>query len=171
MRFLFALFIAVPIVEMIVLIQVGQQIGALWTIALVLITAFIGINLLRHQGLATLSRANWRIQSGQIPAKEILEGILLAVGGALLLTPGFVTDGIGFLLLVPFTRQFFASRLMGRFKAFASANVAGGSFGPQGFGSGGFGSSNFGTGPNSDESIIDGEFEAPQNTHPQDKIE
>jgi len=157
MRFLFALFIAVPIVEMVVLIQVGQQIGALWTIALVLLTAFIGINLLRHQGLATLSRATWRIQSGQIPAKEMLEGILLAVGGALLLTPGFVTDAIGFLLLVPFTRQFFASRLMGRFKAFSSANGAGGSFGQGGF--------------NSDESIIDGDFEAPKDAQPRDKIE
>ena len=102
MRFIFALFIAVPIVEMLVLIEVGQQIGALWTIALVLLTAFIGINLLRHQGLATLSRANWRIKSGELPAQEILEGILLAVGGALLLTPGFVTDTIGFLLLIPF---------------------------------------------------------------------
>jgi len=162
MRFLFALFIAVPIVEMVVLIQVGQQIGALWTIALVLLTAFIGINLLRHQGLATLSRATWRIQSGQIPAKEMLEGILLAVGGALLLTPGFVTDAIGFLLLVPFTRQFFALRLMGRFKAFSSANGAAGSFGPQGFGQGGF---------NSDESIIDGDFEAPKDAQPRDKIE
>ena len=166
MRFLFALFIAVPIIEMLVLIQVGQEIGALWTIALVLITAFIGINLLRHQGLATLTRANWRIQSGQIPAKEILEGMLLAVGGALLLTPGFVTDGIGFLLLVPVTRQFFASRLMGRFKSFASANVAGGSFGTQGFGQNGFGA-----GSTNDESIIDGEFEAPHNTQPRDKIE
>jgi len=166
MRFLFALFIAVPIIEMLVLIQVGQEIGALWTIALVLITAFIGINLLRHQGLATLTRANWRIQSGQIPAKEILEGILLAVGGALLLTPGFVTDGIGFLLLVPVTRQFFASRLMGRFKSFASANVAGGGFGTQGFGQNGFGA-----GSTNDESIIDGEFEAPHSTQPRDKIE
>jgi|TARA_B110000285_G_C15116541_1_gene614450 UPF0716 protein FxsA len=166
MRFLFVLFIAVPVIEMWVLIQVGQQIGALWTIALVLSTAFIGINLLRHQGLATLTSANWRIQAGQLPAQEILEGILLAVGGALLLTPGFITDGFGFLLLLPFSRRLFVARLMGRFKAFTSANVAGGSFGPQGFGSNGFG-----TGPNNDESIIDGEFEAPQNTQPQDKIE
>ena len=91
---------------------------------------------------------------------------MLAVGGALLLTPGFITDGFGFLLLLPFSRRLFVARLMGRFKAFTSANVAGGSFGPQGFGSNGFG-----TGPNNDESIIDGEFEAPQNTQPQDKIE
>ena len=162
MRFLFALFIAIPILEMLVLIQVGQEIGALWTIALVLITAFIGINLLRYQGLSTLSRATWRMQSGQIPAQEMLEGILLAVGGALLLTPGFVTDTIGFLLLVP--RQFFALRLMGRFKSFASANVAGGSFGTQGFGQNGFGA-----GSTNDESIIDGDFEAPKDAQPRDK--
>jgi len=163
MRFVFALFIAVPIVEMLVLIQVGQQIGALWTIALVLLTAFIGINLLRYQGLATLSRANWRMQSGQIPAQEMLEGILLAVGGALLLTPGFVTDGIGFVLLLPFTRGFFAARLMNRFKSFASANVAGG------FSSGFSGAA--GAGFKQDESIIEGEVEESQNTRTNDKIE
>ena len=166
MRFLFALFIAIPILEMVVLIQVGQQIGALWTIVLVLLTAFIGINLLRYQGLSTLSRATWRMQSGQIPAQEMLEGILLAVGGALLLTPGFVTDTIGFLLLVPFTRQFFASRLMGRFKSFASANLAGG-----GFGAGGFSKGGFNTDINSDQSIIDGEFEVPKKPLSEDKIE
>ena len=165
MRFLFALFIAIPILEMVVLIQVGQQIGALWTIVLVLLTAFIGINLLRYQGLSTLSRATWRMQSGQIPAQEMLEGILLAVGGALLLTPGFVTDTIGFLLLVPFTRQFFASRLMGRFKSFASANAAGG-----GFGAGGFSKGGFNTDINSDQSIIDGEFEVPQKPAAEDKL-
>ena len=166
MRFLFALFIAIPIVEMVVLIQVGQQIGALWTIVLVLLTAFIGINLLRYQGLATLSRATWRMQSGQIPAKEMLEGILLAVGGALLLTPGFVTDSIGFLLLVPFTRQFFAARLMGRFKSFASANVSGGGFDPSGFSQRG-GNADY----NTNQSIIDGEFEVPQKPHSEDKLE
>jgi len=166
MRFIFALFIAVPILEMWVLIEVGQQIGALWTIGLVLGTAFIGINLLRHQGLATLSRANWRIQSGQLPAQEILEGILLAVGGALLLTPGFITDAIGFFLLLPFSRQFFASGLMGRFKAFNSAGAGRGGFSAQGFGQNGFGA-----GFNNDESIIDGEVESPQNTDQRDKIE
>jgi UPF0716 protein FxsA len=166
MRFLFALFIAIPILEMVVLIQVGQQIGALWTIVLVLLTAFIGINLLRYQGLSTLSRATWRMQSGQIPAQEMLEGILLAVGGALLLTPGFVTDTVGFLLLVPFTRQFFASRLMGRFKSFASANVTGG-----GFGAGGFSKGGFNTDINSDQSIIDGEFEVPKKPLSEDKLE
>lgn len=166
MRFLFALFIAIPILEMVVLIQVGQQIGALWTIVLVLLTAFIGINLLRYQGLSTLSRATWRMQSGQIPAQEMLEGILLAVGGALLLTPGFVTDTIGFLLLVPFTRQFFASRLMGRFKSFASANVTGG-----GFSAGGFSKGGFNTDINSDQSIIDGEFEVPKKPLSEDKLE
>ena len=166
MRFLFALFIAIPILEMVVLIQVGQQIGALWTIVLVLLTAFIGINLLRYQGLSTLSRATWRMQSGQIPAQEMLEGILLAVGGALLLTPGFVTDTVGFLLLLPFTRQFFASRLMGRFKSFASANVTGG-----GFGDGGFSKGGFNTDINSDQSIIDGEFEVPKKPLSEDKLE
>jgi UPF0716 protein FxsA len=166
MRFVFALFIAIPIIEMVVLIQVGQQIGVVWTIALVLLTAFIGINLLRYQGLATLSRATWRIQSGQIPAKEMLEGILLAVGGALLLTPGFVTDAIGFLLLLPLTRQIFAVRLMGRFKTFSSASASGTGFDPQGFAQGGST-----TDSNRDQSIIDGEFEVPKKPPSEDKLE
>lgn len=166
MRFVFSLFIAIPIIEMVVLIQVGQQIGVVWTIALVLLTAFIGINLLRYQGLATLSRATWRIQSGQIPAKEMLEGILLAVGGALLLTPGFVTDAIGFLLLLPLTRQLFAVRLMGRFKTFSSTHTSGTGFNPQGFAQGG------GTADsNRDQSIIDGEFEVPKKAPSEDKLE
>jgi UPF0716 protein FxsA len=118
MRILFLLFILVPILEMVVLINVGQSIGILWTVILVLLTAFVGINILRQQGLSTLSRANWRIRSGQLPAQEILEGILLAVGGALLLTPGFITDTVGFICLLPWSRQWLLRGLLGRFQIF-----------------------------------------------------
>jgi UPF0716 protein FxsA len=98
------LFLAVPIVEIYLLIQVGQVIGAGWTILLVVLTAVIGVWLLRIQGLSTLTRAQQKLQANEMPAREILEGMALVVAGALLLTPGFFTDAIGFLLLFPPTR-------------------------------------------------------------------
>lgn len=112
LRALFLLFILVPIVEMMVLIKVGEQIGALNTVGLVVLTAFIGVAMLRQQGLATLLRANQRMSEGALPAEELLEGILLAVGGALLLTPGFVTDAFGFCCLLPFTRKMFVKKAL-----------------------------------------------------------
>ena len=105
MRLLFLMFITVPIIEMWVLIQVGAKFGALSTIAAVLLTAVLGLALLRQQGFNTLLKLNQRMEHGELPAKEILEGVVLAVGGALLLTPGFITDAIGFACLLPFSRQ------------------------------------------------------------------
>jgi len=101
LRILFLLFIVMPIVEMWVLITVGQQIGTLPTIGLVLLTAIIGIGLLRYQGMVTLLRARSKMGSGELPAREMADGVFFAVGGALLLTPGFVTDAIGFACLTP----------------------------------------------------------------------
>ncbi|EON93872.1 FxsA cytoplasmic membrane protein [Marinobacter lipolyticus SM19] len=111
--FLF-LFIVMPIAEMAVLIKVGGMIGVLNTIGLVLLTAVVGAWLLRQQGLATLLRANQRLNSGELPAKEVAEGLVLAVGGALLLTPGFITDTIGFLCLIPGTRHWFVAQVLKR---------------------------------------------------------
>lgn len=106
------LFFVVPLVEVYILIQVGSVIGAGWTILLVVLTAVIGVNLLRQQGLSTLMRANRVMEQGQIPAVEMLEGMVLAVGGALLITPGFFTDILGFLCLIPQTRRGFIRRLL-----------------------------------------------------------
>ena len=105
MRLLLLLFITIPIVEMWVLIEVGARVGALPTIALVFLTALVGVALLRQQGLATLLRFNSRLEQGQLPAVEMFEGLFLALGGALLLTPGFVTDAIGFACLLPPLRR------------------------------------------------------------------
>jgi UPF0716 protein FxsA len=102
---LLLIFLIVPVIEIYVLIQIGQVIGALWTVLFVVLTAVIGVQLLRMQGLATLARAQQRMHSGQMPAGELLEGIGLVVAGALLLTPGFVTDALGFLLLIPAFRR------------------------------------------------------------------
>ncbi len=111
MRILFLLFLVVPIIEMLVLIEVGSFIGAFYTVLLVLLTAIIGASLLKKQGLSTFIRANQKMQSGQMPVPEIAEGLMLAIAGALLLTPGFVTDTIGFILLTPGFRSSFAKEL------------------------------------------------------------
>lgn len=107
-------FILIPIVEMVILIEVGGIIGALATVGLVLLTAVIGAAMLRQQGAATLLRANQRIASGEVPAQEMAEGILLAVGGALLLTPGFVTDVLGFACLIPLSRRWLTGFVVNR---------------------------------------------------------
>jgi len=112
MPYLVALFITIPIVEMYVLIEVGSALGAVPTIALVFLTAILGLALLRQQGAATLLRAVRRMDQGGLPAQEMLEGMVLAVGGALLLTPGFVTDALGFACLFPPTRRHFLRQLL-----------------------------------------------------------
>lgn len=99
MRFLLLAFIIVPLGEMMLLFEVSDQIGGLSTLALVVLTAVIGIQILKQQGFSTLLRANARLESGEIPAQEIVEGMMLAAAGALLLTPGFITDAVGFILL------------------------------------------------------------------------
>jgi Protein affecting phage T7 exclusion by the F plasmid len=115
MRFLFLLFIIIPIIEITVLIQVGQAIGTWYTVGLVLLSAFIGVNMLRQQGLSTLLRAQRRMDQGEVPGQEMVEGLLLAVGGALLVTPGFVTDLIGFSCLIPAVRRALIKPLISRF--------------------------------------------------------
>ncbi len=104
-RALFILFLLIPLIEIYFLIQVGKVIGAGWTIFAVVATAVIGAWLLRMQGFSTLQRAQMSIAQGQIPAIAMLEGVALVMSGALLLTPGFFTDTIGFLLLIPAVRQ------------------------------------------------------------------
>jgi len=102
---LFLLFLAVPAVEIYFLIKVGSAIGAISTIGLVVFTALLGAMLLRFQGWVTLQRARMSMAQGVLPATEMMEGVLLVLAGALLLTPGFVTDTIGFLLLIPPARR------------------------------------------------------------------
>lgn len=105
LRSLFILFLLVPLIEIYFLIQVGSVIGAAWTIFLVVATAVVGAGLLRWQGFNTLQRAQVSLAHGEIPAIAMLEGVALLLSGAMLLTPGFFTDTIGFILLVPAFRQ------------------------------------------------------------------
>jgi UPF0716 protein FxsA len=102
--FLIALFVVVPIVEIYVIIQVGQAIGALWTIALLIADSIAGSLLMRSQGRAAWRRFQLALSEGRVPAREVLDGVLVIFGGAFLLTPGFVTDIVGAVLLLPPTR-------------------------------------------------------------------
>lgn len=112
LRFLFLIFIVVPLIEMLLLFEVSDRIGGLSTLGLVVATAVIGVQVLKQQGFATLTRANARLNSGELPAQEIVEGMLLASAGALLLTPGFITDTLGFLFLTGPLRRSIAARLI-----------------------------------------------------------
>lgn len=105
MRILFLFFLIVPFVEIYVLLQVGGLIGAFPTIFLVVFTAALGAWLLRRQGFATWQRFQANLAQGTIPAYEMIEGPILLVGGALLLTPGFFTDALGFACLIPALRR------------------------------------------------------------------
>src|SRR5215208_6281006 len=102
--FLVLLFIVVPIVELYVIIQVGEAIGVLPTIALLIVDSVLGSVLMRHQGRAAWRRFNGALSEGRIPHREVLDGALVIFGGALLLTPGFITDIFGLILLIPPTR-------------------------------------------------------------------
>jgi UPF0716 protein FxsA len=105
MQILFIAFLIVPFVEIYVLLQVGGLIGAFPTILLVVFTAVLGAWLLRRQGFATWQRFQSALAQGEIPAYEMIEGPILLVGGALLLTPGFFTDMLGFACLIPTLRR------------------------------------------------------------------
>ena len=102
---LLMLFIIVPLIEIMLFIKVGGLIGLGATIALVIITAFLGVALLKQQGFATLNRAQESMRQNVFPAYELVEGLILLFCAGLLLTPGFLTDAIGFALLVPHLRK------------------------------------------------------------------
>jgi UPF0716 protein FxsA len=110
---LVAAFIVVPIVEIYVIIQVGQVIGPWWTILLLIADSIVGSWLVRHEGRRAWEALTTAIRSGRMPAKELADGALILVGGTLMISPGFVTDVAGMLLILPFTRPL-ARRLLTR---------------------------------------------------------
>lgn len=134
MPLLVVAFIVVPLVELYVIIQVGESIGVLPTIALLLVDSVLGSLLMRSQG-----RAAWRnflaaSSSGKIPTREVLDGALVVFGGALLLTPGFVTDALGLALLLPPTRAVVRRLLVARVSHHLVAGVTGPDAATFGFG-------------------------------------
>jgi UPF0716 protein FxsA len=112
---LLVLFVVVPIVEIYVIIQVGQAIGALWTIALLIADSVAGTLLMKSQGRAAWRRFQLALSEGRVPAREVMDGVLVIFGGAFLLTPGFVTDILGALLLLPPTRAVIRRLISRRF--------------------------------------------------------
>lgn len=121
-RLLFLLFIIVPIVEIALLIQVSDVIGGWATIALVIVTAVLGAKLVKQQGVHALRSVQGEMARGQMPAKELFDGLCIIIAGVLLMTPGIMTDALGFLLLTPAVRTSMASSIMKH----ATVHVAGG---------------------------------------------
>jgi UPF0716 protein FxsA len=110
-------FLVVPVVEIYVIIQVGQAIGAVPTVLLLLLDGFVGAAIVRHEGAKAWRALQAAISAGRMPTREIADGALIVLGGALLLSPGFVTDIVGLLFVLPFTRPMFRgllARMMGR---------------------------------------------------------
>ena len=115
---LLLIFIVVPIAELAVIIQVGQEIGVWWTIAILIADSILGSLLMRSQGRAAWRRFTEATQAGRPPAKEVIDGALVLLGGAFLLTPGFISDAVGLALLLPpsraVVRRVLARRLLAR---------------------------------------------------------
>ena len=113
---LFLVFVIVPLVELYLLIQVGEVIGAPATIGLVIATALLGAALARREGLRTFLAIQETVAAGRLPTDDLIEGVMILLAGLLLLTPGFLTDAIGFLVLIPPTRRWLRRYLVAWFK-------------------------------------------------------
>jgi UPF0716 protein FxsA len=134
--FLIVLFIVVPIAELYVIIQVGEAIGLWPTLALLLADALLGSFLLKHQGRGALRRFNEALAQRRFPGKEVVDGLLIVVGGTLLLAPGFLTDIVGLILLIPPSRAVVRGLLrrftVGRFMVVGMPGGGGAARGPSG---------------------------------------
>lgn len=113
---LLALFVLLPLVELAVLIQVGRAVGLLWTLVIVLLTGVLGAALARRQGLRAWLAIRSELQEGRVPGEALVDGLLILIGGIVLLTPGILTDLVGFSLLIPATRQALKRSLRRRFE-------------------------------------------------------
>jgi len=132
-RILFILFIIVPIIEIMVLMNVGALLGAWPTIAIVIITAWLGAKNVKQQGIATLQSVQTKMAQGEMPSDEIVAGLLLLVAGVLLVTPGFVTDFFGLSLLIPQVRKSLIQSVQQRLKTAGTSSSQSFSFHTQSF--------------------------------------
>jgi len=130
-RLLFVLFIIIPIIEISVLMQVGEFLGIWPTIGIVILSAWIGAKYVRLQGLATLQSVQTKMAQGEMPSSDIVTGLMLLVAGVLLVTPGFVTDILGLSLLVPSFRQIIVASVQKHINL--NAHVNGGGAGASSF--------------------------------------
>ena len=131
---LFLLFVGVPLVELWLLLQVGEQMGALPTLTLVVGTGMLGANLARREGMRTIEKVNKAMAEGQMPQEALLDGLAIFLGGALLLTPGILTDVLGFSLLFPLTRPLLLAMVAGWIKKKMQSGHASVTFHQNGFG-------------------------------------
>lgn len=116
MRFFLLLLLAIPILEIVLLIEIGSEIGALATIAWLILGALIGLVLVRAQGFSTLMNARQMMAQGKLPAEALANGLFLALAGILLIIPGFATDALGFLCLIPRFRRLLIRRWFSKFR-------------------------------------------------------
>lgn len=108
---LILIFIIVPLMEILLLIEIGSRIGTLNTISIIIVTGILGGYMMRHQGFAILTNIRMDLSQGRMPTGELINGALVLAGGILLLTPGFFTDAVGFVLLIPTTRGFVRKKI------------------------------------------------------------
>jgi len=113
---LLALFICIPLIELYLLFLIGERIGPVPTVALVVVTGFIGASLARQQGFKVWRNIQTELNSGKMPAGELIDGLLVLVGGIVLLTPGLLTDMVGFSLMIPTVRSAVKAKLEKRFQ-------------------------------------------------------
>ena len=149
---LFLIFTSVSLLEIFVLVKVGGILGAWPTVLLVVVTALVGSALVRSQGLQLVQQLQQRMAAGEMPGQQLIEGIMLIITGVLLVTPGFVTDFLGLLLLQPTIRANIAKAIMANVKFSPQASM------------GGFHQHGFTQKSQDDDSVIEGEFE-----HKEDK--
>lgn len=114
MRVFLLLFLLFPVLELFILVRVGMSIGFFWTFLLVLATSVLGFFVMRLAGFATALRARESLARGELPARQMLEGLMVAVGGGLLLLPGFISDVLGVVCLLPITRRVLVDKLRKR---------------------------------------------------------
>ena len=108
---LILIFIVVPLIEILLLIEIGSRIGALNTIFIIVLTGILGASLMRHQGFTIIRNIQRDLSQGRMPTGELINGTLVLVGGIVLLTPGFFTDSVGFVLLLPATRALILKKI------------------------------------------------------------
>lgn len=113
---LLALFICIPLVELYLLFLIGERIGPVPTVALVVVTGFIGASLARQQGFKVWRNIQTELNTGKMPAGELIDGLLVLIGGIVLLTPGLLTDLCGFAMMIPAVRSVVKKRLQARFQ-------------------------------------------------------
>jgi UPF0716 protein FxsA len=131
---LFMLFVGVPLVELWLLLEVGERVGAMPTVALVIGTGVLGANLARREGMRTIEKINTAMAQGQMPQEALLDGLAIFMGGTLLLTPGILTDVLGFSLLFPLTRPFLLALVSGWMHKKMQSGTASVTFYQTGFG-------------------------------------